>query len=70
MDTLGTVLQATSNVIELQPGKKYILAFQSEQMTQNDIRLLQEMMHLKGINGIAILLSRDDVMQVVEVANG
>lgn len=59
--------KAVSNVIELKPGKKYLLVFQEGTMPYESADLLLRYLREEGITAIGIALAQDGKMEVIEV---
>lgn len=60
-------LRLTSNVVELKPGRKYLLVFTGDTLSQPQIQDLLEAMRDEGISTIGIALQRSEELRVIEV---
>lgn len=63
-------LQAISNVIRLEPGKKYLLVFSGEQAETGTLRTVMAMLRQQGIIGVGVALKRGQKLEVIEFPDG
>jgi hypothetical protein len=64
-------LQAVSNVIELEPGHKYLLVFKDTNYTPNQLEALAYQLDRMGYQCLAVGIYDDKAdVQVIEVPNG
>jgi hypothetical protein len=67
MSELQETLKATSNVIELKPGHKYLLVFKGDGVSYRDLDTTQNRLAEMGISSLSVLLGGDVELSVVEV---
>ncbi len=60
-------LQAVSTVIELKPGKKYLLVFEGDGLSEMELHRLASRLRLEGIYSIGIALRNGQELTVIEV---
>ena len=60
-------LQATSNVIELKPGHKYLLVFKSHTISQNAVEFFNGRLREMGIQCVSMMLNKEQSVEVIEV---
>lgn len=63
-------IKAISNVIELKPGKKYLLVFKAKEPEayMDQAHRFVEMLQTRGITGFGIVLKKGDEIEVIEAA--
>jgi len=66
MTELQEALKATSNVIELKPGHKYLLVFRGG-VSSEDLKMTQKYLSEMGISSLSISLEGDVELSVVDV---
>lgn len=65
--TQQAILQATSNVIALEPGKFYILVFNGEkQPPEEELQMFANILHSLGITALHVVLPKETTLQVIE----
>ncbi len=67
MRYLPEVLRATSNVIELKPGHKYLLVVKGAQVPREVVAMAQKRLEAMGITTLSIILERDVEFSVIAV---
>jgi len=60
-------LKATSNVIELKPGHKYLLVVHGTQVPREAVAQAQRRLEAMGITSLSIILERDTEFSVIAV---
>ncbi len=60
-------LKATSNVIELKPGHKYLLVIKGTQVPRVEVAMAQKRLEAMGITSLSIILERDTEYSVIAV---
>ena len=60
-------LKATSNVIELKPGHKYLLVVHGTQVPREAVAQAQRRLETLGITSLSIILERDTEVSVIAV---
>ena len=60
-------LKATSNVIELKPGHKYLLVVHGIQVPREAVAMAQRRLEAMGIISLSIILERDTEYSVIAV---
>ena len=60
-------LKATSNVIELKPGHKYLLVIKGTQVPRVEVAMAQKRLEAMGITSLSIILERDTEFSVIAV---
>lgn len=63
---LKEALKATSNVIELKDGKKYLLVFHGDKFPLENLQRLSEHLKENGITGLCVALKDGDTVEVIE----
>jgi hypothetical protein len=67
---MNTELQAVSNVIEIKPGKKYLLVFKGEGVTDQALQRIVTGLRLEGIDSVGVALDDGQELTVIEVPEG
>src|SRR6266699_2639560 len=67
MIPLPEALKATSNVIELKPGHKYLLVVHGTQVPREAVAQAQKRLEAMGITSLSIILERDTEYSVIAV---
>lgn len=63
-------LQATSNVIELQPHKRYLLVFKGEEIDDDAIQRALALLQDMGIDALGIAVDRGLDLEIVAMPEG
>ncbi len=67
MIRLPEALKATSDVIELKPGHKYLLVVHGTQVPREAVAMAQRRLEAMGITSLSIILERDTEFSVIAV---
>ena len=64
---MSNELQAVSNVIELRPGKKYLLVFKGDGLSNEALKEVLTGLRAQGIDTIGLALDDGQELTVIEV---